>query len=63
MMTTCDEPIAPLALNEKQAAKALGISERTLLTLRQDGDVPFKKVRGRILYPVSQLQDWLTTAG
>ena len=54
------EPATPcLALRPREAAKALGVSERTLWDWTQRGDVPHVR-RGRtILYPVDVLRRWL----
>ena len=55
---------APLALRPREAAKALGISARHLWQLTKDGQIPCVKVGGgtrkTVLYPVSELQTWLT---
>lgn len=54
------EPAVPaLALRAREAAKALGVSERTLWAWTEAGDVPHVK-RGRMtLYPVAGLRAWL----
>lgn len=51
---------SPLSLRPREAAKALGISERTLWTLTASGDVPHFKLGRATLYPVRELTDWLT---
>jgi excisionase family DNA binding protein len=55
---------SPLALRPREAAKALGISPRLLWQLTHDGHVPCVRVgtgkRRTVLYPVSELQAWLT---
>jgi excisionase family DNA binding protein len=48
-----------LALRPVQAAKALGISTRTLWQWTKDGIIPHKRISGVILYPVDQLKEWL----
>ena len=48
-----------LALRGKAAAKALGISERTLWSLTARGDVPHIKLPGIVLYPLDALRAWL----
>jgi excisionase family DNA binding protein len=52
-----------LALRAKCAAKLLGISERTLWTLTQSGEIPAKRIgdgpRKTALYSVAALQAWL----
>ncbi len=55
---------APLALRPHEAAKALGISPRHLWQLTKDGHVPCVRIgngkRRTVLYPVADLQAWLT---
>jgi excisionase family DNA binding protein len=55
---------APLALRPREAAKALGISTRHLWQLTKDGHIPCVRVgsgtRKTVLYPVADLQAWLT---
>jgi excisionase family DNA binding protein len=50
-----------LALTEPEAAQALGLSTRTLYSLRQRGEIRFKRVgdSGKIVYPVAFLREWL----
>ena len=48
-----------LTISERMAAELLGVSERTLFNLRQDGDIPFIRIRSRIMYRVSALEAWL----
>lgn len=52
-------PALLLALRPREAARALGISERTLWTWTQAGDVPHLRRNGTILYPVDTLRRWL----
>jgi len=55
---------SPLALRPRDAAKALGISTRHLWQLTKDGLIPCVRVgsgkRKTVLYPVAQLQAWLS---
>lgn len=55
---------SPLALRPREAAKALGISPRLLWQLTHDGQIPCVRVgngtRRTVLYPVADLQAWLT---
>ena len=55
---------APLALRPRDAAKALCISARLLWQLTKDGHIPCVRVgsgkRKTVLYPVADLQTWLT---
>jgi excisionase family DNA binding protein len=56
---------SPLALRAKEAARALGISHRTLWQLTKDGHVPCVRLgtgtRKTILYPTEMLQGWLAS--
>jgi excisionase family DNA binding protein len=62
-MTIASDPPS-LALRPREAAKALGISTRLLWQLTKDGTIPCVRVgsgkRKTVLYPVDQLQAWLT---
>lgn len=49
-----------LALRAPQAAKALGISPRLLATLTAEGRVPFVRINRAVVYPVPELQRWLS---
>jgi excisionase family DNA binding protein len=55
---------SPLALRPREAAKALGVSARHLWQLTKDGVIPCVRVgsgtRKTVLYPVAELQGWLT---
>ena len=57
------EPVEPLALRPREAAKALGISPRFLWQLTQDGQIPCVRIgsgkRKSVLYPWADLQAWL----
>jgi hypothetical protein len=46
-----------LALRLREAAKAIGVSERTLWGLR---DVPRVRLGSAVLYPIKELTEWLT---
>lgn len=48
-----------LALRPREAAKALGVSERTLWAWTAAGDVPHVRMGKTILYPVDSLRRWL----
>lgn len=60
-MTTdrTDAPAALLALRPREAARALSMSEKTLWTLTQEGDIPHVKIGRMVLYPVRALEEWL----
>ena len=51
--------IKPLSYRPKQAAEALGISERMLWSLTQSGVLPHVKTGRVTLYPVAMLRSWL----
>ena len=53
-------PIPTLALRPRQAAKALGVSERTLWAWTAAGDVPHVRRGKAVLYPVAELTKWLS---
>jgi excisionase family DNA binding protein len=48
-----------LAMRPREAAKALGISERLLWDWTNRGIVPHVRLGKAILYPVDVLQEWL----
>lgn len=60
---TMNHVSSQLALRPREAAKALGISPRTLWSWTKRGLVPHVRVgNGRrqvVLYPVAQLQAWM----
>ncbi|QDU37631.1 Helix-turn-helix domain protein [Maioricimonas rarisocia] len=52
-----------LTLRPREAAKLLGISERTLWSLTQPrGPIPSVKLGRRVAYPVDLLREWLLKA-
>lgn len=59
--TTGDtSPIPRLALKLREAAAAIGVSERTVWEWVRSGDLPSLR-RGRVvLIPIRELRDWLT---
>lgn len=48
-----------LALRTREAAGALGISQRLLQSLTADKHIPFFKLGSANLYPVKHLEQWL----
>ena len=56
-----DTSAPPLALRTREAAEALGISERTLQGLTAAGDIPHVKLGRAVLFPVRELRNWLTS--
>jgi excisionase family DNA binding protein len=53
------QDVTPLALRSREAAKALGISERSLARLKAAGQLAFVRVGNAVLYPVQALDQWL----
>lgn len=54
------EPETPLlAMRSREAAKALGISERLLWEWTDKGVIPHIRIGKAIRYPVDSLRDWL----
>ena len=50
-----------LALRMNEAARALGISKRSLEDMTSRGEVPYPRLGRRLLvYPVHLLREWLT---
>lgn len=52
-------PVQPLALRPREAATALGISERLLWTWTNQGLIPHLRIGKAIVYPVDSLRTWL----
>ena len=48
-----------LALRPKEAAQALGISERLLWAKTNCGEIPHCRIGRAIVYPVDLLREWL----
>ena len=48
-----------LTLSPRDAARVLGISQRTLWTHTRSGSVPHVRLGRRILYPIADLKQWL----
>jgi Helix-turn-helix domain len=51
-------PIAPLLLTEAQAARAMGVSVRTMFSLRRRG-LAFLKIGSKTLYRPGDLERWI----
>ncbi len=49
-----------LALTAREAAAAPGVSERLLWSLTNRGEVPHLRLGRRIVYPVGELERWLS---
>jgi len=52
-------PPLPLAMRPKVAAKAIGVSERTLWSLTKRGEIPHAKIGGCVVYPTAGTLAWL----
>jgi excisionase family DNA binding protein len=59
MAAECPGSVAALALRPKEAAKALGISERLLWTWTNQGVIPHLRIGKAVVYPVDSLRAWL----
>ena len=53
------ESITPILIGARQAAKALGVCERTIWTLQQDEGLPFVKIGRRVLFDPQDLKTWV----
>lgn len=62
-LTPDDDAALRLALRPREAAKALGVSERVLWSWTADrtSGIPFVRKGRCVLYPVRDLRDWLTS--
>ena len=49
----------PLLISPRDAAQALGISERTLWTITQRGDLPHLKIGRLVRYSITDVQNWI----
>ncbi|MCH8805196.1 MAG: helix-turn-helix domain-containing protein [Planctomycetes bacterium] len=52
-------PAPRLALRPKEAAKAIGISERLLWSLTNAGEIPHVRIGRAVVYPIPALEEWL----
>lgn len=52
-----------LALRKREAAAAVGISERTMHRLIERGEIRAKRTDGAVLVPVAELERWLNDCG
>ena len=58
-MSTHPHRPEPLALRPREAAQALGISERLLMELTRKGEIPSLTVNRARLYRAEALAQWL----
>jgi excisionase family DNA binding protein len=54
--------ITPLLLTGRQAARLLSISERTLFTLTQEGQIPAVRFGRSVRYDPGDLRRWIESA-
>jgi len=53
-------PLEPLCLRPKDAAKLIGVSERTFATMRACGQLPPSyKLNGCVVYRTADLRKWV----
>ncbi len=52
------EEIRKYAYTEPELLERLPFSPKTLYNMRQANEIPFIKIRGRVLYPVEQIDRW-----
>jgi hypothetical protein len=52
-------PPLPLAMRPAVAAKAIGISPRSLWSLTKSGMIPHARIGGCVIYPTGPLLEWL----
>lgn len=51
----------PMAVDARTAAKVLGVSERTVWTLKDRGELPTVRIGRRVLYRVADLHEFLAS--
>ncbi|GDX95883.1 hypothetical protein LBMAG47_15470 [Planctomycetia bacterium] len=54
-----DLPPLPLAMKPVVAAKAIGVSPRTLWSLTKRGEVPHARIGRSVVYPTAAILAWL----
>lgn len=52
-------PCSRLLVDGKVVAQLLGISLRTVATLKKEGSLPFRQIGRAVRYPLGELQDWI----
>jgi excisionase family DNA binding protein len=56
---TEQQPITPLLLTPRQAAKLLSISERSLATYTKSGLIPVVRIGSSVRYSPDELRGWI----
>jgi len=59
--TNTENAIEPLAVDTKVAARLLGVSERTVVSLAKKGSIIKKKIGWRSLYTMASIKHFLET--
>lgn len=52
------EEIRKYAYTESELVERLPLCPKTLYNMRQASEIPFVKIRGRVLYPVEEIDRW-----
>ena len=55
------EPVPRVALSIAEAAKALGLSDRTITSMVTKGEIPVVRIGKRRLIPVDGLREWVAS--
>lgn len=55
------EPIPRVTLSVTEAAKSLGLSDRTITSLIAKGEIPVVRIGKRRLIPVDGLREWIAS--
>lgn len=59
-MKECNQSPEPILFTASEAAKALAISQRTLWSRTQAGDIPHLRIGRSVRYPKTQILNWIT---
>ena len=60
--TRTEQTVEPMLLTVRQAAKVLSVSERTLFTLTQDGQIRAVRFGRSVRYDPADLRRWIESA-
>ncbi|KUP23122.1 helix-turn-helix domain-containing protein [Paenibacillus sp. DMB5] len=63
MHETHQAPVQRQTLTVKEAAELIGVSTTTIYAMVRQGQIPATKVRARILFHRSLLEEWLRSGG